>query len=278
MLKISEMAELANTTRRALIFYDQKNIFKPKYTASTGYRYYDYSQLYDLLFILGLRNLDLSLAEIKAIKSQSQVIQTSYLLNAQSKVTKKINEFVRIQQVLEKKIEKQANLDNEVRYKPGIRQRPPITFWCSRQSVNCTEAEVAQLFSEFYKQLDALSILDTTKSGYLTNLSIDHPHDYDEASFRIIKEVGSVKHKRMIPILKKDAANYACGLVDNTITGIHHGLALLQTFCYQQHLKTEDYLWQINSGEPLMENGFSKYIWLDFTILNSINDTLISPN
>ncbi|WP_338208225.1 MerR family transcriptional regulator [Lactiplantibacillus paraxiangfangensis] len=272
------MAKLANTTRRALLFYDQKNIFKPKYTASTGYRYYDYSQLYDLLFILGLRSLNLSLAEIKAIKSQPQASQTSYLLNAQSKVNQKIAEFVRIQQVLEKKIEKQANLDNEVLYNPVIRQRPPITFWCSRQSINCTEAEVAQLFSEFYKQLDTLSIMDTTKSGYLTNLSIDHPHDYDEASFRIIKEVGSVKHKRMIPILKKDAANYACVLVDNTTTGIHRGLELLQTFCHQQLLKTEDYLWQINSDESLMENGFSKYIWLDFTILNSVDDTLISPN
>ncbi|CAJ1227802.1 MerR family transcriptional regulator [Lactiplantibacillus xiangfangensis] len=278
MLKISEMAELANTTRRALIFYDQKNIFKPKYTASTGYRYYDYSQLYDLLFILGLRSLNLSLSEIKAIKSQSQTIQTSYLLNAQNKVTKKITEFVRIQQVLEKKLEKQASLDNEVLYKPVVRQRPPITFWCSRQAVNCTEAEVAQLFAEFYKQLDTLSIMDTTKAGCLTNLSIDRPHDYDGASFRIIKEVGSVKHKRMIPVLKKDAANYACVLVDNTTTGIHHGLELLQTFCHQQHLKTEDYLWQINSGEPLMENGFSKYIWLDFTILNSVDNTLISPN
>jgi len=278
MLKISEMAELANTTRRTLIYYDQKNIFKPKYKTSTDYRYYDYSQLYDLLFILGLRSLNLSLSEIKAIKDQPQASQTAYLLNAQSKVNKKIAEFVRIQQVLEKKIEKQASLDHEVLYKPVIKQRPQITFWCSRQAVNDTEAEVAQLYAEFYKQLDTLTIMDTTKSGYLTNLSIDNLAGYDEATFRMIKEVGSVKHKRLIPVLKKEAANYACVLVDNTTTGIHRGLNQLKTFCRQQHLKTDDYLWQIDSGDLAMENGVSKYIWLDFTILNSVDDALIALN
>ncbi|ORM96130.1 MAG: hypothetical protein ACFWTW_03205 [Lentilactobacillus parabuchneri] len=29
MLKISDMANLANTTRRTLIFYDEEGIFKP---------------------------------------------------------------------------------------------------------------------------------------------------------------------------------------------------------------------------------------------------------
>ncbi|MFD1420801.1 transcriptional regulator [Lactiplantibacillus songbeiensis] len=92
----------------------------------------------------------------------------------------------------------------------------------------------------------------------------------------MIKEVGSVKHKKLIPILKKEAADYACVLVDNTTTGIHRGLTQLKTFCQQQHLKTEDYLWQINSGDLAMEDGVAKYIWLDFTILSAVDETLIS--
>ena len=41
MLKISEMAKLANTTRRTLIFYDEEGVFQPKSRNNAGYRYYN---------------------------------------------------------------------------------------------------------------------------------------------------------------------------------------------------------------------------------------------
>ncbi|RWR38095.1 MerR family transcriptional regulator, partial [Pediococcus acidilactici] len=78
MLKISEMAKLADTTRRTLIFYDEKDVFKPARKTSTGYRYYTYDQLYDLMFIRGLRSLDIPLDKIKKIKNTNEA--TSELL------------------------------------------------------------------------------------------------------------------------------------------------------------------------------------------------------
>lgn len=45
LLSISEfakIAKIAQTTRRTLIFYDQKDIFKPAKIAENGYRYYSY--------------------------------------------------------------------------------------------------------------------------------------------------------------------------------------------------------------------------------------------
>lgn len=44
MLKISEMAKLANTTRRTLIFYDEQGVFQPVKKSASGYRYYDYAR------------------------------------------------------------------------------------------------------------------------------------------------------------------------------------------------------------------------------------------
>lgn len=269
MLKISEMAKLANTTRRTLIFYDQKNIFKPKYKTDTGYRYYEYDQLYDLLFILGLRDLNLSLKEIERVKKQSKKSQTSYLINAQSKVSKRISELVRIQQILDKRIEEETIFDNSILYKPMIKQRTQIKFWYSRYSANRTEEGIAELYSEFYKQLDSLVSIDTTKSGFLTNLSIDNPEGYDKASFRIIKETINVQHKTLLPFIQKDAGNYICILVENTKAGVHRGLIQLKEYCHQQQLEVENYLWQINFGNSITKSGASKYVWLDFTIINS---------
>ncbi|ALS02070.1 transcriptional regulator [Enterococcus silesiacus] len=268
MLKISEMAKLANTTRRTLIFYDQENIFKPSKKTEAGYRYYDYNQLYDLMFILGLRSLDIPIAEIKAIKIHSKGVPAPQLLNAQNKIDKKIDELIKIQNVINKKIEDQSVIEDTPLYQPKIEQRIKTIFWCSRQSVSCTEEEVAQLFSEFYKQLDSLAVMDTAKSGFLTTLSVNNPNGYAEASFRIIKEKIDSDHKVFIPIMEKNAGSYACILVENNEAGIHQGLTKLKSFCQKNKLKTADYLWQLNSGATLIETGASKYGWLEFAIFN----------
>ncbi|MDN2453398.1 MerR family transcriptional regulator [Lactobacillus sp. UCMA15818] len=268
MLKISEMAKLANTTRRTLIFYDQENIFKPIDRSPAGYRYYDYSQLYDLMFILGLRGLDIPLDEIRKIGTKSQDVPNEQLISTQNQIDNKINELVKIREIINKKIGNQSVVDKDMLYQPSIQRRQKKIFWCSQRSVSCTEEEVAQLFAAFYKQLDSLAVMDTTKSGFLTNLTVDKPNGYAEASFRVIKEVINGEHKVPVPTIEKNAGRYVCTLVENNVVGIDQGLTELKIFCKKNKIVTEDYLWQINAGNNLIETGSSKYGWLEFAVLN----------
>ena len=60
LMTISQFAKAVGTTRRTLIFYDQKGVFKPQKIMANGYRYYSYEQIYKMNFILGLRDLGLS--------------------------------------------------------------------------------------------------------------------------------------------------------------------------------------------------------------------------
>lgn len=53
--------------------------------------------------------------------------------------------------------------------------------------------------------------------------------------------------------------------------GIDRGLKTLNKFCQKNNLKTQDYLWQINTGDSLIKNGASKYGWLEFEIINVSN-------
>jgi len=188
MLKISEMAKLADTTRRTLIFYDEQAIFKPAKKTEAGYRYYEYDQLYDLMIILGLRNLGLSLEEIKNTKAQSGPTLENELIKTQTRLNNKITELQRIQKVINQKIESNTVTDESSLYQPSVEIRGKSRFWCSRKTVSCTEEEIAQLFSYFYKQLDSLSVMDTGTSGFLTDLSLNDPNGYATASFRIIKK------------------------------------------------------------------------------------------
>ncbi|MGN0648920.1 MAG: MerR family transcriptional regulator [Oscillospiraceae bacterium] len=65
---IGTFSKLTRTTIAALRFYDKEGIFKPAYTdESTGYRYYLSSQLSELREIISLRQVGMSVEQIKEI-------------------------------------------------------------------------------------------------------------------------------------------------------------------------------------------------------------------
>ena len=265
MLKISEMASLANTTRRTLIFYDEQKIFTPNFRNKSGYRLYDYDQLYDLLFILGLRNLDVPLADIKNIQNSTSTPK-DLLINTQNKINNKIAELEKIQKILNKKISDKAENDNTELYVPVIKNLPQRVFWNSIKSSGCTADEVAQLFSDFYKQLDDLAIMETGKTGFFTDLSVNNPNKYPNASFQVIKEITESQSKTSLPVIEKSSGYYVCVLVINNSVGINKGLTMLKDYCIKNNLNVEDYLWQVNTNNNFVETGASKYGWLEYKI------------
>ncbi|CAH1851665.1 MerR family transcriptional regulator [Convivina praedatoris] len=268
MLKISEMAKLAQTTRRTLIFYDEQGLFKPIYKNESGYRFYDYQQLYDLLFILGLRNLDIPLNKIRTIKNDLQHHHSSQeLLSAQQRIDDKITELTRIREIIQHKTTEKVDLIQPTLYQPVMAKRAETIFWCSDKSVNCTEAEVAELFSQFYQQLAPVSIMSIGQSGFLTDLSVANPRGYDNAAFRVIKEVtNSNIQTTALPTITKVAGHYACIFVENTAQGIQRGLQSLATFCQTHNLKAQTKLWQINTEGVIVGTGASQYGWLEFLV------------
>lgn len=65
LLKISEFARLSGISRKALIFYDEIDLLKPKKIEENGYRYYTYQQVYLVSIIDALKELGMPLKEIK---------------------------------------------------------------------------------------------------------------------------------------------------------------------------------------------------------------------
>ncbi|USS84502.1 MerR family transcriptional regulator [Fructilactobacillus myrtifloralis] len=262
------MAKLAHTTRRTLIFYDEKGIFKPHHRDQNGYRYYAYNQLYDLTFILGLRKLGVSLSDIQAIRNtDQQALAADKLIGIQTQINRKITELTEIQTIINNRLQ-QTKRPPIPLYQPVLRNDPAMAFWCSRQSVNCTEEEVAQLFSEFYQQFPQLAALDTNQSGFLTTLGVNNPAGYATASFRIIREVNHQPNELLIPVINKPAGLFVGIHVENTLAGIHRGLVALKAFCQRKKISTEDYLWQINDDNQFVSNGASRCGWLEFRVVN----------
>ena len=70
MYRIGDFSKASITTIKTLRYYEKEGLLIPTFVDPyTGYRYYETSQLYDLSKIISLRQLGLSISDIKEIKS-----------------------------------------------------------------------------------------------------------------------------------------------------------------------------------------------------------------
>lgn len=68
MYKIGEFSSMSKTTIKTLRYYEKEGLLKPVYVdTNTGYRYYETSQLVELSKIISLRQIGLSIKDIKNI-------------------------------------------------------------------------------------------------------------------------------------------------------------------------------------------------------------------
>lgn len=71
--KIGDLAKLTGLTVRALRFYDQIGLFSPSGLTESGHRLYNESDLSRLHQIVSLKELGLSLEEIKSVVTGGQI-------------------------------------------------------------------------------------------------------------------------------------------------------------------------------------------------------------
>lgn len=80
MLSIGKLANLTNTTIETLRHYDKKGILKPSFVdTETNYRYYSILQTHQLTLILELREIGMSIDDIK-IYMDNQNTKTSLIV------------------------------------------------------------------------------------------------------------------------------------------------------------------------------------------------------
>lgn len=65
-LTLGQLAGIHKLNKRTLHYYDEIGVFSPKYKGENGYRYYSFEQSMELEHILALRELGMSIEEIKA--------------------------------------------------------------------------------------------------------------------------------------------------------------------------------------------------------------------
>lgn len=103
---IGELSDLFNINTQTLRYYDSIGLFSPiKRDEDTGYRYYQFNQLYELASIRYLRKLDYSIHNIDAYMKSRKVEFVLGKFKDQSRLLhEKWDEIIKIDNIIKRKI------------------------------------------------------------------------------------------------------------------------------------------------------------------------------
>lgn len=124
IISITEMAKLRNISTETLRHYDRIDLLKPVHVdPDTGYRYYSITQYEKIGTIRELKNLGMSLREIKEYFDNRNVESSRILLTEQKKkIDEQIDKLIRLRQEINAKIDfldiiRTTDLNDEIRIK-----------------------------------------------------------------------------------------------------------------------------------------------------------------
>ena len=101
LFTIGQFAALHEINKKTLMWYDEIGLLKPIYIKENGYRYYSYQQSAELETILMLRELDVSLSDIKQFMENRTIDNFEGLLQEKiSELNNTISHLKSVQKIL----------------------------------------------------------------------------------------------------------------------------------------------------------------------------------
>lgn len=154
-LRVSEFAQLCGIPRKTLIFYDEIDLLKPERVTENGYRYYTGRQMEPASVISALREIGMSLPDIKSYLRARNPQAFVELLTEQKKVmAAKMDRLRRIEAMLDTRL---ALTRRALEASPStieVRHCPAEPLFVS-DIVDCTSEETAeQAAYDFYDFCD----------------------------------------------------------------------------------------------------------------------------
>lgn len=159
LLTTGEFANLANTSKRTVQFYDRSNILNPHKVNAKGYRFYKPHQIIDMQVILLMKTLGLSLKEIKqSLKKQN--FKTLFEKRKDS-VQEEIDYLTHTLKKLEHYYKNLA--DNSTLVKPEIKRVEDIEYYFTEKigsyaQIGCYCTEFIKLFNGNPEDMTTLAI------------------------------------------------------------------------------------------------------------------------
>ena len=165
--KIGEIANLFKISNRTLIHYDQINLLKPAYVdGENGYRYYSFHQIFQLYFIIILKNSGFSLEDIKKYTNSKNIQESMEFLDSKEKeIEDKIEELKKTRDIIREKQREFKNILTLKEMLPSIVYEGPFRAVLKDIENPSSGIEVGKAYNDLFRLEAELNLKDKKYIG-----------------------------------------------------------------------------------------------------------------
>lgn len=253
-----EFAEICGVKKQTIFHYDEIGLLKPDFTRANGYRYYSIQQVETFSVIEMLKEIDMSLAEIKhflEIKSPQKAI--ALLAEKEAMMAEKIKKLQQTQQIIHNKklqIEKALNLDFD---QINIQRQEESAYLLSQEVTQYSDKFVSKLLMDFINEAKEKGLDRGHPIGVLMPYSALIENNYQNFShFSVRLEHPSVEE----PNYAQSAGDYVIAYHKGSYLHIHETYLKIKAFLIHEKYQIagnsiEEYLL-----DEVSVNGFDNYV------------------
>lgn len=235
----SDLAQLYNISKQTLIFYDKKDLFKPDYVDSNGYRMYSLKQFFILGIILDLKTMGFHLNDIKNFLEHRTPDDTLSLLKKQlHKLTKQIELTSKLCDNIKSKINT-INVYNDCKLNEiTLSYREEEYFLVSEEILLSSPQKERFLTAAtlLNSAVDKNGLKEYSLSGFIFNEDIS---DFSPESYKVFCKTNKSNHNYVKPygLYLQICVN------TNFADAVNTAKPLLINFCKALNLKTNNIIY-----------------------------------
>lgn len=241
MYQIGLFSKINHITTKTLRHYDEIGLLKPNHVDYlTGYRYYTSEQLPKIHQILALKQLGLSLNEIKTVMDQPETVEVFLKLKERELAEELRREQQRLQEV--RNWINHMHGDNSMDYTPIIKELPCVTVASMRRTVPSYDT-FFQIVPKMGDEMRRVGAVTTKNPEYCFNIYHDGEYrerDIDveicEAVVKACEDSDKIKFKR---IEKVESA--ACVLHKGPYRTLRHAYSFLFKWIEENGYEPKDH-------------------------------------
>lgn len=240
----AQFAKLHDINRRTLHYYDALGLFTPAHKGENGYRYYDYAQGVELEFIRMLKELHMSLDEIRNYKEQPSA--ELFLRIADEKLNELHEQIIRLKEteyILRKKKEEllQAEkVEDDLIY---IKEMEDTYLQCAPFTFE--EEDLPSVFSYVQKVFTS----EQYRRGIGSYIALEQVRNKEFRYEGLFAQTDKQKNKKKL--LHKKKGPYLCGCHKGTWDELPAFYEKLLLYADTHGLKLEGYAYETGLNEIL---------------------------
>lgn len=251
-----KFAKMCNIEKHVLFHYDEIGLFKPEIINEKGYRYYSYDQYFTLYVILNLKDLGMSLLDIKTYLEHRN---PEMLLELLEEKTVEISEKIKWLQEVQKSIKNLKNLTTEgihSSYDIHLEVLSDTIIVPSHNIENETNNDFASFMQEYIKFCKSLGITINEYVGTIVAVNNIRKGNFLKLSYLYVKSDSPMEGKTII----RKKGTYLCGYFKGRYEDFHKLYAKMLAHADEHKIILGEYSYEEYLISDIAEKNPDNYV------------------